>query len=81
MAKKDDITTYTKAELIKALRASLAREAKLQKRVATLEGQIAASVAHPATYEPGPYDVVHITQGPDTVSELVPRDLFPWEKD
>lgn len=36
-AKKDDVTTYTKPELIKALRASVAREAKLQKRIAELQ--------------------------------------------
>lgn len=39
-ATKDDVTKYTKPELIKALRAAWAREARLQKQVEKLKGLV-----------------------------------------
>lgn len=69
---KPNLTSFTKAELVKTVKKLDARQTKLLNRIAELEGQIAASIAQPATYKPGPYDVVRVTQGPDTVSELVP---------
>lgn len=97
---KPNFASFTKAELVKTVKKLDARQTKLLNEIAQLKAQLAYSpelLAKAATREPGPYDVVHVTQGPDTVSELVPeatpedwrhkgevaagKPAFPWEKD
>lgn len=76
---KPNFASFTKAELVKTVKKLDARQTKLLNRIAELEGQIAASMAQPATYKPGPYDVVHVklltdgTFGPG-VAEAKPED-------
>lgn len=60
----------SKPELVKAALASKKRIVSLERRLAGVEAELLALNSKP-------YDVVHVTQGPDTVSDLVPP-VFPW---
>lgn len=87
-ATKDDITKYTKPELIKALRAAWARETRLAKKIEKLEAQLSTALEYPPdvhvevtqdlpsnverSLTGHGYHFVSSTPAPDTVSELVP---------